>query len=87
MLPIANLRLPIFEATILPIFEVQELPIFEKPFDNLHTYALHMFKMEMVELYSLTLVNKWRKSPPQAKILSILAEISPPQAKNVFTFF
>ena len=55
MLPIANLRLPIFEATILPIFEVQELPNFENPFYNLHTYALHVFKMEMVELYSLTL--------------------------------
>ena len=68
-LPIANLRLPIFEATILPIFEVQELPIFENPFDNLHTYALHVFKMQMVELYSLTLVIKWRKGPPQAKIL------------------
>ena len=68
ILPIANLWILLFETTTLAIFEVQKLPIFENLFANLHTYAIHVFKIEMVEIYSLTLVNKWRKSLPQAKI-------------------
>ena len=43
---------------------------------NLHTYALHMFKMEMVELYSLTLVNKWRKSGGRRKFCKFCLKLA-----------